>query len=133
MPRRISPMFAVNDGDAAIDFYKRAFGATVSGVWVAGMSSRDCWSTERASFWRTNPRHMARAPQSAGFTTVRIELFVDDPVAVHKRALAAGATNHSPVEEHEHATTGPKPIKRMLQGVVLDPSGHTWLSGRFLK
>jgi hypothetical protein len=36
----------------------------------------------------------------------RIELFVNDPVTMHKKALAAGATEHSPVEEHQHTTIG---------------------------
>lgn len=68
-----------------------------------------------------------------GFTTVRIELFVEDPIAVQERALAAGAVEHSLVEEHEHPTTGPKPIRRMLQGAVVDPFGHMWLIGKFLE
>jgi PhnB protein len=75
----------------------------------------------------------ARAPASVGFTTVRIELFVDDPVAVHRQALAAGATEHSPVAEHQHETIGPRPIRRMLQGAVLDPFGHMWLVGKILE
>jgi uncharacterized glyoxalase superfamily protein PhnB len=80
-----------------------------------------------------SPPHGTRAPASAGFTTVRIELFVDDPVAVHARAVAAGAVEHSPVQEHTHETSGPHPIKRMLQGAVVDPFGHLWLVGKFLE
>jgi uncharacterized glyoxalase superfamily protein PhnB len=63
---------------------------------------------------------------------VRIELFVDDPVAMHRQAVAAGARNHSPVEEHEHSVKGPKPIHRMQQGAVVDPFGHMWLIGKIL-
>ncbi len=80
-----------------------------------------------------SPPHKTRGPNSAGFTTVRIELFVDDPAAVHCRALAAGATEWSPVENHEHETIGPKPIRRMLQSCVIDPFGHMWLIGKFLE
>lgn len=64
---------------------------------------------------------------------MRIELFVNDPVAMHKKALAAGATEHSPVEEHQHATIGPQPIRRVLQGAVVDPFGHMWLIGKILE
>ena len=67
-----------------------------------------------------------------GCTTVRIELFVDDPVAVHRQAVAAGATERSPVEEHKYAMNGPKPINHMLQGSVVAPFGHMWLVGKFL-
>ena len=132
MKTQISPMLAVVDGNAAIEFYKVAFGATL--LWslddaVAGLSIGG------AEFFlaEESPPHGTRAPSSAGFTTVRIELFVDDPIAVHRQALAAGAVNHSPVLEHTHATTGPRPIKRMLQGAVVDPFGHLWLIGKFLE
>ena len=80
-----------------------------------------------------SPNGGTRGPTSAGCTTVRIELFVDDPVAVHKRAVDAGATNRGPVTEYQHPTTGRHPIKRMLQGDVVDPFGHIWLIGKILE
>jgi uncharacterized glyoxalase superfamily protein PhnB len=127
-------MLAVSDGRAAIAFYRAAFGATVrwqldgGGHIVAGLA------VDGAEFFlaHESPPHGTRSPDTTGFTTVRIELFVDDPVAVHQRALAAGAANHSSVEEHTHRTTGPHPITRMLQGAVADPFGHLWLIGKFL-
>ena len=80
-----------------------------------------------------SPNGGTRGPTSAGCTTVRIELFVDDPVAVHKRAVDAGATNRGPVTDYQHPTTGMHPIKRMLQGDVVDPFGHMWLIGKILE
>ncbi len=133
MATQISPMLAVSDGKAAIEFYKKAFGAEVlwhlDGGNVAGLSI-DC-----AQFFLAQeaPEYGTRSPNSTGFTTVRIELFVDDPIKVHNRALAAGAMEHSPVVEHEHETAGPHPIKRMLQGTLVDPFGHLWLVGKFLE
>ncbi len=134
MKTQISPMLAVNDGNAAIAFYKAAFGAVL--LWrlgdehvVAGLA------IEGAQFFlaHESPPHGTRSPASVSFTTVRIELFVDDPVAVHRRALAAGAIDHSPVVEHAHTTVGPRPIARMLQGAVVDPFGHLWLVGKILE
>ena len=135
MTTQISPMLAVTDGSAAIDFYRAAFGAEL--LWrlgegpdvVAGLS------IQGAPFFLAHeaPEYGTRGPSTVGFTTTRIELFVDDPVAVHKRALAAGAVERSPVVEHEHSTTGPAPIRRMLQGALVDPFGHMWLIGKFLK
>ncbi len=128
-------MLAVTDGNAAIEFYKAAFGATVlwhldgGGHVVAGLSIDDA----RFFLAHETPTRGTRGPSSVGFTTVRIELFVDDPIAVQKKALAAGAVEHSPVREHLHETTGPRPIRRMLQGGVLDPFGHLWLVGRILE
>jgi PhnB protein len=127
-------MLAVTDGNAAIDFYRAAFGAEVmwrlgEGHIVAGLAIDD------AQFFlaHESPEYGTRGPSSAGFTTVRIELFVDDPIAVQRRAMAAGAMEHSPVQEHEHQTEGPAPIKRMLQGGVLDPYGHIWIIGKILE
>ena len=126
-------MLAVSDGNAAIEFYKAAFGAIVlwhldGGHVVAGLS------IDGAQFFlaHESPPHGTRGPSSVGFTTVRIELFVDDPVAVQLQALAAGAVERDPVREHAHATTGPRPIARMLQGAVVDPFGHMWLIGKIL-
>ena len=135
MQTQISPMLAVSDGNAAIDFYKAAFGAELlwhlegGGHIVAGLS------IDGAKFFlaHESPPHGTRSPTGVGFTTVRIELFVDDPTAMYEQALAAGATERSPVVEHKHEMTGPKPMKRMLQGALVDPFGHMWLIGKILE
>jgi PhnB protein len=135
MGTEISPMLAVSDGNAAINFYKAAFGAELlwhpegDGHVVAGLS------IDGAKFFlaHESPPHGTRSPASVGFTTVRIEFFVDDPVAVHRQALAAGAIERSPVGEDHHAMTGPRPIRRMLQGALVDPFGHMWLVGKILE
>ncbi len=132
MATQISPMLAVNDGNAAIEFYKAAFGATL--LWhldggVAGLA------VNGGKFYLAEESlpHGTRSPASVGFTTVRIELFVEDPIAVHRQAVAAGATERTPVSEHKYPTIGPHPIKRMLQGSILDPFGHMWLIGKILE
>jgi PhnB protein len=132
---RIAPMLAIGgDGNAAIAFYRAAFGAIVlwhldGGHVVAGLEIGG------APFFLASesPPHGTRGPASAGFTTVRIELFVDDPVTVQRQAIAAGAIEHSPVNEHTHETVGPRPIRRMRQGAVVDPFGHLWLIGKILE
>ena len=134
MEAQIAPMLAVRDGKAAIAFYQAAFGAEV--LWslgeehvVAGLA------VGGAQFFlaHESPAYGTRSPDGVGFTTGRIELFVDDARVVHQKALAAGAILHSPVEEHHHETQGPHPIKRMLQGAIVDPFGHIWLIGKFLE
>jgi PhnB protein len=134
MTTQISPMLAVSDGDDAIEFYKAAFGATV--LWHLGVEGHVVagLSIDGAEFFLAteSPEYGTRGPGSAGFTTVRIELFVDDPVQVQKRAVDAGAREKDAVIEHSHPTVGPRPINRMLQGSVVDPFGHKWLIGKFL-
>lgn len=134
MMAQIAPMLAVSDGNAAIEFYKMAFGVQV--LWklgedeiVAGLSIGG------AKFFLAHeaPEYGTRGPSGVGFTTVRIELFVDDPVAVQNRALDAGARQHSPVSEDRYEMPGPEPIRRMLQGAVVDPFGHMWLIGKILE
>jgi len=132
MTTQISPMLAVDNAKDAITFYERAFSATL--LWhldhaVAGLEING------ARFFLANqsPEYGTRGPSSAGFTTVRIELFVDDPVAVHAQAVAAGAVERDPVVEYNYTTAGPHPIGRMLQGSVVDPFGHRWLIGKFLE
>jgi PhnB protein len=133
MATHIAPMLAVADADAAIAFYQAAFGATVSwrlgdGHVVAGLE------IDGAPFFLASesPDNGTRGPTPAIGTTVRIELFVDDPVTVQARAIAAGAAEKDPVLEHTHETLGPRPISRMLQGAIFDPAGHMWLIGRVL-
>jgi PhnB protein len=134
MATEIAVMLAVTDAQGAVEFYKKAFGAEVhwtvggEGHMVAGMAidgARFFLATE-------SPEFGTRGPSAEGFTTVRIELFVDDPVAAHAKAVASGAKLHSEVKEHSYPVVGPKPIGRMLQGAVVDPFGHLWLIGKFL-
>jgi PhnB protein len=128
-------MLAVGDADAAIDFYKRAFGATLRWHLTGGPHVVAGLSIDGAEFFLAteSPPHGTRGPGSVGFTTVRIELFVDDPIAVHRQAVVAGATQKDAVKEHTHVSTGPHPIRRMLQGALIDPFGHLWLVGKFLE
>ena len=135
MSVEVIPMLAVSHGRDAIEFYKSAFGAKL--LWQLGEGADVVagLSVEGGRFFLAHeaPRFGTRGPSSVGFTTVRIELFVDDPVSVHGRALAAGAVEHSPVSEDQFQMAGPYPIKRILQGAVVDPYGHMWLIGRILE
>jgi hypothetical protein len=76
---------------------------------------------------RTHPRAHLSWPA----TTVRIELLVDDPRAVHDQAVAAGAASN-PVEERTH-----EPLARAqacgCSGHRHGSAGHVWLIGRFLE
>jgi PhnB protein len=135
MATQISPMLTVSDGVQAIKFYKNAFGAAelwrieAGGHVVAGLSINGA----QLFLASESPGHGTRSPDLVGHTTVRIELFVDDPYEAQNRALAAGATEANPIREHSYPMSGPRPINRMLQGVVVDPFGHRWLIGKVLE
>ena len=81
-------MVAVPDARAATDWYTQALGATelwnlgsVVGLEIGG-----------APFFLAEPAHNGwDSPAAVGTTTVRVEVFVDDPDAFVERAVAAGA------------------------------------------
>jgi PhnB protein len=115
----ISLMLAVPDTPAAVDWYKAALGANL--IWdlgsVAGLE------IDGAPFFLHQPvENKFASPNELGTTTVRVELFVDDPDEVIARAIAAGATGG---EIKDHIA----PWGRHRQGGFIDPFGHIWLVG----
>ncbi len=118
----VSVMLIVPDAAAALAWYKDALGAV--GLWdlggVAGLE------IEGAPFFlhEANPDNPHEdTPARAAMTSTRIELFVDDPEAVMARAVAAGATQGSPVIDHQ------VPWGNHRQGGFHDPFGHNWSVG----
>jgi PhnB protein len=115
------PFLAVRDTDAAIAFYADAFGAMVrerleapGGVVVAVLEIEGLpfgVATENSDLGTPSP-------ESAGATTVRVSLHVDDPDLVAARAVAAGAREMFPVADQPYG---------LRQGRVVDPFGHHWL------
>jgi uncharacterized glyoxalase superfamily protein PhnB len=121
-PTDISVMLIVADAEAAVAWYKRALGATE--LWnlggVAGLE------IEGAPFFlhEVNPNNPAEdSPDRIGVTSTRIELFVDDPDGVRQRAIAAGASHGSEVQDHQ------QPWGTHRQGGFRDPFGHNWSVG----
>jgi uncharacterized glyoxalase superfamily protein PhnB len=117
----ISLMVAVPDARAATDWYKRALGATelwnlgsVVGLEIGG-----------APFFLAEPANNGwDCPTAIGTTTVRVEVFVDDPDAFVARATEAGAHGRlDPVRDHQ------APWGKHRQGGFFDPFGHLWLVG----
>jgi PhnB protein len=107
---------AVRDWAQAVEFYKTAFGATelhrVPGGGVAQLS------VHGAEFWvaEESKEHLNFSPESLGGCSVRMLLIVEDPAAVCKRAVAAGAIQVYPVAD----------CHGWRIGRIVDPSGHHW-------
>ena len=117
----ISLMVAVPDARAATDWYKRALGATE--LWNLG--SVVGLEIMGAPFFLAEPANNGwDSPASIGTTTVRVEVFVEDPDAFVKRAVEAGAKGSlDPVRDHQ------VPWGTHRQGGFFDPFGHLWLVG----
>lgn len=121
----IAPMLSVRNGARAVEFYKAAFSAVVvfriespDGAVVARLS------VDGAEFWVTDesPENQNFSPESVGGSTARMILTVLDPDAIFAKAVAAGATEVTPVKEDYG----------WRLGRVLDPFGHHWEIGHEL-
>jgi PhnB protein len=120
MSTQISLMLAVRDATKAADWYKRALGATQ--LWSLG--SVVGLEIEGAPFFLHEPTAGFVTPAANGNTTVRVEVFLDDPDTFVRRAVEAGADGSADeIRDHE----APWGIHR--QGGFRDPYGHTWLVG----
>ena len=120
----IQPELWVSDGPAAVAFYERALGAVVEHR-VAGPGDSDViaqMAVAGARFWVSNASTELRrfSPDAIGGATGRLLLVVDDPESLLTVAVAAGATQTSPVGE-EHG---------WWLGRFKDPFGHEWEVGR---
>ena len=120
---KITATLSVRRGAAAVEFYKAAFGVkelhrvdAPDGSIVAQLS------VDGAEFWVSDesPAHLNFSPESLGGCSVRMLLVVDDPDAVCKRAVAAGATQVVSVHDGHG----------WRLGRILDPFGHHWEIGK---
>jgi PhnB protein len=116
-----TPYLTCKDAAQAIEFYKKAFGATElfripmpggkvghAEIKIAGaiiMLSDEC------------PEYGAQSPATLGGTAVGIMIYVPDVDAFAERAVAAGAKSLEPLKDQFYGDRSCK---------VLDPSGHKW-------
>jgi PhnB protein len=122
----VTPFLAVRDAERAVEIYAAAFGpeelerlTAPSGAIVAELAIGEA----RFSLATEAPELGTPSPETAGATTVRLSLHVDDPDAVQRRAIEAGAVEMFPVADQPYG---------WRQGRVVDPFGHHWLVGRRL-
>jgi PhnB protein len=117
----IQPELWVENPSEALTFYEAAFGATILHrvgerddiVAQLGIGSVAFWvAAASATMKRLSPRALDGA-------TGRTLLVVEDPDTFFRQALAAGATESSPVS-NEHG---------WRLGRIVDPFGHEWEIG----
>lgn len=120
-PMGVTPHLFVRDTDAAVAFYRTAFGAAellrnslpdgrVLFVELAVGPARLLLSEE-------TPSLNALAPPTIGGSPVLLHVEVEDPDAVARRAVDAGAVVEMPVQEMFWGER---------YGVLRDPFGHRW-------
>jgi PhnB protein len=117
----LTPYLSVDDAEAAIDFYRRAFGATEQ----ARMASPDGKiahaelqiGDSKVMLSDAFPQFTVKPPKDIGGTTVGIFMYVEDVDEVFRQAVEAGATS---TMEPEDQFWGDR------FGTVTDPFGHNW-------
>lgn len=119
----LTPYLVVDNSSAAIEFYRKAFGAEelfrfesdgrVGHAEIRIGDSHLMLSDE----W---PDMGYRSAKNIGSTPVSLMLYVDDVDTVYQRAIAAGATERSPVEDQFYGDRS---------GNLTDPFGHQWTIG----
>jgi len=117
-----TPYLILKDAAAAIEFYKKAFGATeleriadesgaIRHAEIKIGDSPFMMTEETPSF----PDYLS--PQSRGGTPVHIYLYVEDADALFNQAVSAGATVLQPIADQFYGDR---------VGGVTDPFGHVW-------
>ncbi|MCA1583515.1 MAG: VOC family protein [Acidobacteria bacterium] len=117
----VTPYLIVSDGARAIDFYKRAFGATElfrmdapgGKIGHAEIKIGDSPVMLADEF----PEMGARGPHTIGGSPVQLLVYVDDVDRVFPQAIAAGATETRPVKDQFYGDRS---------GNLIDPFGHAW-------
>jgi PhnB protein len=116
-----TPYLIVNDASRAIDFYKKAFGATEL-VRMPGPGGKIGHAEIKIG---DSPIMLAdevpgmgfRSPESLGGSPISILLYVEDVDAVFSEAVAAGAKVQRAVADQFYGDR---------TGGVTDPFGHVW-------
>jgi PhnB protein len=117
----VTPYLIVKDAAAAIDFYKKAFGATeemrmeMPGGKVGHAEIKI--GDSRVMLADEFPEMGAKGPQSYGGTPVSLLLYVPDVDARFKQAIAAGGKETRPLKDQFYGDRS---------GTLTDPFGHTW-------
>ena len=118
---KISLMLAVENASQAVRWYKEALGAqelwnlgSVVGLSIAG-----------APIFVGEPANNGwESPTKLGITSVRVEVFCDDPDVFIEKAVTAGANGEiDKIRDHQ------MPWGMHRQGGFIDPFGHIWLVG----
>src|SRR5689334_4970567 len=110
----VTATLSVRGWPRAMDFYKAAFGARElyrvhgGGVGQLSVAGAEFWVAEES------PEHLNFSPQTLGGCSVRMLLIVEDPGAVCRQAVAAGATQVVPVDD----------AHGWRLGRIVDPFGH---------
>ncbi len=120
-PTTITPHLTCRDAKAAIEFYKKAFGAEAPCAMETpdGRIMHAAITIDGASVYIVEefPEYGGTSPQALGGTPVSIHMQVADADAVFAKAVEAGCTVAMPLGDMFWGDR---------YGIVADPFGHKW-------
>lgn len=121
----LTPYLIVDNGAAAIEFYKQVFGATE----LFRMANPDTGKVGHAEvrigdsvvmLADQEPEMGAKSPAQYGGTPVGLMLYVEDCDATFAAAVKAGARVDRPLADQFYGDRN---------GTIIDPFGHKWTIG----
>jgi PhnB protein len=126
----VTPHLVIKGADKAIEFYQKAFGATVKGgvhhtpdgkVMHAELKIGDSAVMLADEFPGMSD---AQSPQTLGGTTTTLMIYTDNVDQLFDRAVKAGATATMPLANQFWGDR---------YGHVKDPFGHSWALGQHIE
>jgi uncharacterized glyoxalase superfamily protein PhnB len=119
----VTPHLILDDAAAALDWYKRAFGAEESNraVGADGKIMHSQIRIGNSIVYANDAMGGGKGPKALGGSPVGLWIYTEDADAMYNRALAAGATQ------------APGPMGQMQDqfwgdrcGTLIDPAGYHW-------
>lgn len=116
----VTPYLCCRDAGAAIEFYKKAFGATevlrMDNQGKVGHAELQIGDS-RVMLADEFPEMGFLSPQTVGGSPIMIHLYVEDVDSTANRAVAAGGKVTRPIADQFYGDRG---------GQIEDPFGHKW-------
>src|ERR1700688_2391704 len=117
----VTPYLFIRGAGAAIDFYKKVFGATVI-VSMPGpigqvMHAELKIGDSMIMLSDENPKTGAMSPQTAGGISVSLHVYLENVDDIVQKAIDAGAKLLRPIQNQFYGDRS---------GTLIDPFGHMW-------
>jgi PhnB protein len=120
----VTPYLIVNDAAAAIEFYKKAFGAREECRFLGPegkvVHAEISIGGARIMLGEECPVMGSRSPTSLGGTASGLMLYVEDVDSLFQQALTTGGKETRPVKNQFYGDRS---------GTLTDPFGHVWTIG----
>ncbi len=117
----VTPNMGVRNGAKAIEFYKKAFGATERSRFMMPdgrlAHAEILIGNSVLMMSDESPDQGCNSPQTLGGSAVSFYVYVEDADAVFKKAVSAGAKERIPMQDHFYGDRA---------GQLEDPFGYRW-------